>query len=301
MHLGIDISSGLVYEGLSSPEMPSIPLPSVAQAKLIRERTDWDDLPSGLAGSPFAWVFREDSFDPVTRTRRGRLYEPDSETGQPNQQRVGPHPYEDPLMRAVGREGRVVKSMNTFVACNSLLLLPAQGQGLTLALGSQRAASGWRILQTEVLVDGCVMVTLKALSAFGILPAIDYAKIDEPFRPAAREAIERVLNSAFRESATSVVDHCRAALTVLLSRWLVQEGHEDAKILGSDLGFLAKSVEAHGKDCVAKAAQIVARLHVRGKPNQQHAKGLRAPEDDDAELALQTVGLALRDFGWAER
>lgn len=56
------------------------------------------------------------------------------------------------------------------------------------------------------------MVTLKALSAFGILPSVDYAKIDEPFRPAVRDAVERVLNSAFRESDVSVVDHCRAAL-----------------------------------------------------------------------------------------
>jgi hypothetical protein len=301
MHLGIDVASGLVYEGLSAPEMPSIPLPSVTQAKLIQTESDWQNLPSGLSGSPFAWVFREDSFDPVTRTRRGRLYEPNTGSGasQPSDKRVGPHPYEDPMMRAVGREGRVMKSMNTFIACNSLLMLPAQGQGLTLALGTQRAASGWRILQTEVLVNGCVMVTLKALSAFGILPAVDYAKIDAPFQPAAREAIERVLNSAFRESATSVIDHCRAALTVLLSRWLVQEGHEDAKALGTDLGALAKKVEVHGKDCVAKAAAIVARLHVRGKPNEQHARGLRPPEDGDAELALHAVGIALRDFGWA--
>lgn len=193
-----------------------------------------------------------------------------------------------------------MKRMNTFVACNSLLLLPNQGQGLTLALGTSRAASGWRILQTEALANECIMVTLKSLSAFGILPAVDYAKIEEPFRPAVREAVERVLNSAFRESGVSVIDHCRAALTVLLSRWLVQIGHEDAKTLGTDLGELAKKVEQRAMDCVAKAAQIVARLHVRGKPNEQHARGLRTPVDGDAEFAVHAVGLAIRDFGWAE-
>lgn len=298
MYLGIDANSGLVYEGFGAPGMPSIPAPSIAQAKLIQTEADWDDLPCGFSGSPFAWVFRENSFDPVTRTRRGRFYEAQSGQGQPNQQRVAPHPYEDPLMRQVGREGRAVKSMNTFSACNPLLLLPNQGQGMTLALSSSRAASGRRILQTEALANGCVMVTLKSLSAFGILPAVDYGKLDEPFRPAVSEAIERVLNSAFRESSISVVDHCRAALTVLLSRWLVQSGHEHEKTLGTDPGELAKKTEARAMDCVAKAAQVVARLHVRGKPNEQHAKGSRPPVEDDAEFALHAVGLAIRDFGW---
>lgn len=300
MYLGIDTNSGLIYEGFGAPDTPTIPTPNIAQARLVQSEADWDDLPRGIRSSPMAWVFREDSFDPVTRTRRGRLYEPQPGQGQPNEQRVAPHPYEDPLMRQVGREGRVMKRMNTFVACNSLLLLPSQGQGLTLALGTSRAASGWRILQTEALANECVMVTLKSLSAFGILPAVDYAKIEEPFRPAVREAVERVLNSAFRESGLSVVDHCRAALTVLLSRWLVQSGHEDAKTLGTDLGELAKKVELRAMDCVARAAQIVARLHVRGKPNEQHARGLRPPVDGDAEFALHAVGLAIRDFGWAQ-
>lgn len=298
MYLGIDTNSGLVYEGFGAPDMPAIPTPSIAQAKLIQTEADWDSLPGGLWSSPFAWVFREDTFDPATRTRRGRLYEAQPGQGQPNEQAVSPHPYEDPLRRQVGREGRPIKRMNTFTACNPLLLLPNQGQGMTLALGSSRAASGWRILQTEALANGCVMVTLKSLSAFGILPAIDYTKIDEPFRPAVREAIERVLNSAFRESGISVVDHCRAALTVLLSRWLVQSGHEDARTLGTDLGELAKKTEARAMECVAKAAQVVARLHVRGKPNEQHAKSLRPPLDGDAEFALHAVGLAIRDFGW---
>ena len=109
-----------------------------------------------------------------------------------------------------------------------------------------------------------------------------------------------MLNSAYRESATSVIDHCRAALSVLLSRWLVQRGH-DVGALGADLAELAKKVDHpdYGMGCPSRVSQVVARLHVRGKPNEQHAKDLRHPTDEDAEFALQTVGLVLRDFGWA--
>ena len=52
--------------------------------------------------------------------------------------------------------------------------------------------------------------------------------------------------------------------------------------------------------CVANAAQIVARLHARGKPNVQQARGLLPPESGDDEFALEAVGLAIRDLGWSK-
>lgn len=300
MYLGIDQHTGLVYEGYGAPEIPSVPTPHIAQAKLIERDDDWAGLPRGLADTPMTWLFREDSFDPVTRTRRGRLYQAQPGEAQPNQLGVGPHPYEDPMRRAVGREGRVVKAMYTYSACNALLNMPNQGQGLTLALGSDRASSAWRIIQTEVSASRCVLVTLKALSAFAILPEIDYGQIAVAHQAAVRSAVQRVLDSAFRESPTSVVDHCRAALTVLLSRWLVQNGDEE-RTLGLDLVELAKKIEgpSHEMGCPSRVAQVVARLHSRGKPNEQHAKGYRPPVEGDDEFALQAVSLVLRDFGWA--
>jgi hypothetical protein len=201
-------------------------------------------------------------------------------------------------MRQVGQSGRTAKTLFTFSACHPLLNMPNQGQDMTLALGDARAASPWRIIQTEALANGSVMVTLKSLSAFAIIPAVDYGQIAPEHRPAIAEAIDRVLNSAFRETPISVVDHCRAALTVLLARWLVQGGHEEPKALTIDLSDLAKKTKAR-LECVGKAAQIVARLHSRGKPNEQVAKGLRAPIEEAAEFAMQAVGLAIRDLGWS--
>jgi hypothetical protein len=85
------------------------------------------------------------------------------------------------------------------------------------------------------------MVTLKSLSAFGILPAIHLAKVPEEFKQAISRAIERVLDPAFRETPISVIDHCRNAMAVLLSRWLVAQGH-DQSIFGDDLGKIASVV-----------------------------------------------------------
>ena len=135
MYLGIDQQSGLVYEGLEDPVLPVVPRPTVTQAKLIKREEDWNDLPTGIAHSPMSWVFREDTFDPVTRTRRGRLFEP--EPAQPKQYRVLPDPYEDPHGRTTGAQGRARKNLYAYKACVSLLREPHQGMGLKLALGGE--------------------------------------------------------------------------------------------------------------------------------------------------------------------
>ncbi|WP_139285407.1 hypothetical protein [Acidovorax soli] len=299
MHLGICNNTGLVYEGMGAPNVPSIPTPSIAQAKLIESDADWKDLPRGLATDALRWVFREDSFDPVARTRRGRLYEPYAGQSQPGAQSVAPHPYEDPMMRSVGAMGQVVKMLYTFWACQTLLNKPNQGQGMILALGSAMASSAWRIVQAEAQANGSVMLTLKSLSAYAILPAIDSRQVAEIHRPAINQAIEKVLDAAYRESPVSVVDQCRAALTVLISRWLVQSGHADDSAFKLELGKLAEKLEKLGMYCAAKSAQIVAILHSRGKPNVQHEKGTKPPESGDDEFAIESVGLVLREFGWA--
>jgi hypothetical protein len=144
------------------------------------------------------------------------------------------------------------------------------------------------------------MVTLKSLSAFGILPTLDTSKVPDDLRAPVRHAVDRALDAAFRETPISVIDHCRNALTVLLSHWMVSEGFDRA-ILKADLGKVATEIAKHPleKQSVSWQAQVVARLHSRGKSNEAHSKGLRIPVEEDAELALQALGFAMRDTGWA--
>lgn len=84
MFLGIDNQTGLVYEGLGGADIAAVPSPNITQAKLIEKQEDWGRLPRGLHQDAMNWIFREDSFDAVRRTRRGRLYEPQPGQGQPN-------------------------------------------------------------------------------------------------------------------------------------------------------------------------------------------------------------------------
>lgn len=301
MYLGIDNNTGLIYEGAGGADIPAIPTPAVTQAKIIERMSELAGVPRGLSSDAFSWVFREDSFDAVSRTRRGRLYQPYMNS-QPHSVRVSPHPYD-----FVGRwpatdpDKNFQKSLFVYAQCSQLLNMPSKGMGAILALGSPEAVSLWRIVQTEMLVTRAVMVTLKALSAYDILPDLQEAVVAEEYRAEAKSVLEKVVDAAFRESPESVVDRCRNALTVLMSRWLVQQGH-DPKVLGLDLGDVAKTIgeKPYGRICPANAGRIVAQLHNRTKQNVIHQKALRPLVEEDTELAIQAVGLTLRDLGWAK-
>jgi hypothetical protein len=299
MHLGIDQQSGLVYEGVDGPDLPVFPAPSVTLAKLISEPADWERLPINVGSSHTAWVFREDSFDAASRTRRGRLYEPwGSQHGI--QYRVAPNAFDLASTRSAGSDGRIPRTLYRYQGCTALLAMKSRGQGLTLALGTPRAASAWLITQTELLASQAVMVTLKAKTAFGLLPEIDEFKVPQEYRADVAKVIDATLDAAFRAPAASVIDHCRDALQVILSRWLAKKNN-DSTVLTADLGKIARSFDKEGANllCVNRLADVVAKLHARAKTNQQVEWGGRPPVDEDAELALQCLGFAIREIGWA--
>ena len=300
MHLGIDQQTGLVYEGADGPDLPVFPPPSVTLATLIQEPADWQRLPADLHSGHTAWVFREDSFDAVSRTRRGRLYQPWANT-RPYEFRVAPNAYDIASSRRAGSDGRIPRLLYRYQPCSTLLQMTHQGQSQTLALGNPRAASAWLIVQTEVLASQDVMVTLKAKTAFGLLPEIDEAQVPQEYRADVAKVIDATLDAAFRAPAASVIDHCRDALQVILSRWLAKKNNT-VNVLTLDLGKVALAFDKQGANllCVNRLADMVAKLHARAKTNQQVEWGGRPPVEEDAELALQCLSFAIREIGWAK-
>lgn len=129
MFLGIDDNTGLVYESVGSvPDRPILPIPMVSQARVIEDRKDWATLPASYRGAPHTWLFREDSFDAVTRTRRGRLYQSMQGAGYPDHSvRVMPHPFEDPGGRNTGQDGKLARPLNVYAAGTELLRCRTEG------------------------------------------------------------------------------------------------------------------------------------------------------------------------------
>lgn len=303
MRIGFDPSTGHVYEGVGAPQFAVVPPPLLSQARRIERPEDWNSLPRGLHTEPFAWVFREDSFDPVTRVRRGRLYQ-SSGGSQPDSVLTAGHPHFENSVVPLGGGSRT-RSLYSYMPCATLLNTANRGLGSTLIIGQDLGVSAWRVIQAEVVLCDDVVVTLKAQSAFGVLPQLDLDAVPAAFHADVSTALERVVDSAFRETPISVIDHCRNAATVVLSRWLVQQG-ADASVLCDDLGAVAKAMAKQTnflpvpKECAAWVSQTIARLHPRGKSNEQLSKGLRLPTADDAEFSLFAVAFLLREVGWAK-
>lgn len=299
MFLGIDNDGGQIYEGGGAPQFPVFPRPAISLVKVIETPDDWNNLPRDISHTPFPWCFREDSFDPVTRVRRGRLYE-SYQNAQPQSWPVAAHPFDNEGAREVAASRQLVKRLFTYFPCQTMTARPDRGHGLLLAIGSGRAASAWRVIQVETLIDQDILVTLKAISAFGIIPEINSSKIEPANQQSVRQAIDRVLDSAFRETAISVIDHCRNAAQVVISRWMLQEG-ADTKVLAKDLDQVCKAVEAkpYSKFATRDAANIIRILHTRGKANKLESEGLRSSVEEDAELSIQALGFILREVGWA--
>ena len=78
MRIGFERDTGHVYEGTGAPQFAVCPPPLLSQAKLIETPDDSRAPARGLNADPFAWVFREERFDPVSRVRRGRRAPPAS-------------------------------------------------------------------------------------------------------------------------------------------------------------------------------------------------------------------------------
>lgn len=100
----------------------------------------------------------------------------------------------------------------------------------------------------------------------------------------------------FRAGPESVVDRSREAATAILSKYLQSHGKTDP---GKDLGHLANKIAEAGFEVVANAARIIARLHARGKHAEQERRAIRPITEQDAEFAVQAVGVVLCDLGWA--
>lgn len=298
--LGIERATGLVYEGRGDPTFPAWPTPVVSQATLIQKPSDLQRLPSTLDSDPFSWMFRESSFDPTSRVRRGLLFQKFGNAGWESVVVEG-HPAsstDQHIVRSIGP--RLRKDLSVYLECTDLLNTDRKGEGMRLAIGSRDGYSMWKILQTERTVNLDVLVTLRAESVFGILPTLDKSKISSVDLPKVESALARVIDAAYRELPTSVVDQCRNAVCVVVTKW-GKISEEEQKNPYPDLGALIRAIKVKYPDRQAlhSTLDVTNRLHPRGKDNEVERMELRPVHDGDAEFAVHAVAFVLREIGWA--
>lgn len=281
---------GLVYEGTGDFLHAVSPTPVVTRATFAQGAEHGVEM-----------VFREDSFDPVTRVRRGRLYQRD-----PNHQGLQAVPvgkvYNGPFGPLVGAPASVGVDFDGWYT--SWCAGTTQGgviEGQWIVLGQDGLATHWRIVAIERISTGDLLLTLRATSTLGALPALapiirTLAGETVEWR-AVEAALEATVDAFHRQQPTPIVDVCRETARVILATWLGTVAA--AKDLAEVIGKVPDSYQA-----TRDAARIINRLHPRGKSaesERQAVKGhtLRPVAYEDAEACMQIVGLILREIGWA--
>jgi hypothetical protein len=243
-------------------------------------------------------VFREDSFDPVTRIRRGRLYIDNRNLstwypGRIDHGSYNPYP------------ARISKTPLTpdvaYDAWQPDGLVIDQVIGRHVEIGHREYSTKWRIVGAEWISVGHVLFTLRAHSLFGVIPKLNPTIIDATGTQVdgSRVAVtlEALVDAAHRQQATATVDVARETAKVILTTWIGPAAY------GKDLADVIKAVPK-GKNVIVWAASVVNRFHSRGKSAAVEkfasmGSALRAVTEDDADACVSLIGLLLREIEWA--
>lgn len=297
--LGVEESRGFVFEG-NNPYGAHLVWPSPVMTPAQFFDTSVNEFSGLNGGSIVEYYFREDMFDPVSRIRRGRFYK---FTGTPSSWQVLPSPQVTIAGSRPSSDGLIsLPSLVAYGACAVSAELKTFGIAhAVVVLGKGQSSTIWSIIHIETSFTGEEMVTLKARQSLGALPIVNWSTVPVDAVASVREKLDVLEDDYLRAGVESVVDRAREAATAILSGYLQHQGVVEAKgkDLGKLIGLLAKS---NGKDeqrIVTCAAEIPQRLHSRAKHAEQEGRKTRPLREQDAELAVQCVGVMLCDLGWA--
>jgi hypothetical protein len=285
--LGIDRQSRDAYEEIGNYWRGIQPAPLLSEAEL----NPVFPLELGARTESPRCIFREDHFDPTARIRRGRFYML-ANNDQPSQRWAlpyfgGEHYYA--TRKGDGSYERFLFIYDPYLPAPNDPLVELVGLGGTL----------WHATSSpERISTGEFLFILRARHNFGILPEVDPQKIPEAGRAKAIETLEALIDAAHRESPGSIIDRARDGTQWCLATWAADQFKEES-LLREDLGSVIQKISKKREMVALRAAQIVQRLHSRVKPNEQERFGFRPPMEDDAELALKSVGFLVRELGWA--
>lgn len=296
MNLAIDDNRNVIFEGSGFYGHALFPTPLVSQANIISISANPSELAPPSSLTDCKYIFREDSFDPVTRVRRGRFY---NFIGTQSWY-VTPHPAS--MISTADQTGNEQRPRHCQVFSHTSLWSQFLRQGEArplIILGSKDRFTLWRILSVETNISGEELVVLKGRHSFGALPDIDKEKIPADRRDKVLECLDKLQDDIFRASPASVIDRARDAGASILRAYL---GDDSSLKVDADIGVLVRRVRDAGNLAnVGNAGDIVRILHSRAKPSvQEKIPNIRQASEQDAEFAVQCIGSILCDLGWAE-
>ena len=151
----------------------------------------------------------------------------------------------------------------------------------------------------ETSFTGEEMVTLKARQSLGALPELNFSKLPAQNESNILEALQTLEDDYHLASPESVVDRANEAATRIMNVFLQVMGRPTQDSLFNAITEAGKLEQKDKKEIVRNAANVVRLLHGRTKYVVQHEKNTREVREQDAELAVQCIGVMLCDLGWA--
>ncbi len=292
-NIGIDTTEGLVYELDGFRGHPVWPMPVITRAKFVYPSQG--PLEADASMNMLGYRFREDSFDPISRIRRGRFYRTPENGSLSQDCTVANHParpFEGIAHDIHARTKRLDIFYGDLIFQN---FLKGKSEKPIVLLGVDERFTVWSIVNIEAISTGEDLVTLKGRNSFGLLPSLNEDKVPEKLRAKLVESLDTFADEIHRSSPTSVVDRARDVATYAL---LAHLGVESAD--SKDLGSLIKQLEGRELVIAASSATIINRFHARGKAVEQEKRALRPVREEDSELVTHCVGNLLCELGMAE-
>lgn len=299
MKLGVDQDGSDVYEGGSwlhaiypPPILTSFTLAPTGQPLVAPDLQFVINMPL---------IFREDSFDPTSRIKRGRIYRRDGGS-QPQNCTTYPHPARQTEILAQQSLGAVFTKYLVVFYPHQIAheVKASKTYSPIVILGTTQAYSLWRIVDIERVHNGEELITLRSVRSMGSLPELLTESLPPEDKTKIIQAAETLASDVHKAAPTSMVDRARDVCAVAIAAYL---STKNAPSSTADLAELSKKVEnlpdPNGRYIVANAARIVALLHARSKPSEKAKRPMREIMEQDAELAVACVGVILCDLGWA--
>lgn len=282
--LAINQEDGAVYVGIDKHQLHLVqPRPLLLPLKFEgAEKDPWEN--TGFREAPRR-VFVEDYFDPVTRVRRGRVYLINGTI--PGIAQVVNLQKEGQLqgITAFNYQRESLHSLDAFKGAKYPNVI----------LGGESFKSVWKVTGIEQDTSESFVLYLKSFRSLGETPDLIRTEIPPETIAQLEERLEHVENSVNRETPINVVDRCRDAASLVMSR-LAECPQKD---LAKALNEFKKQPIGEKKFLVHNMVDTLCKLHARGKPNEEHNFGTLPLREEDAQLAVRALGLILREVGWA--
>ena len=295
-YLGISKRNGCIYEGdwgngiavLNNPLILPI---RFSYGEVVTSSKDLGLPLSDACGLP-GHIFREDFFDPITKIRRGRVYRAGGT--QPVDWRVQDQRRSD-LKLENWADGTAQKIELVSYQHDTLNFLNDLSTFPEIILGSGSFISIWKIISIESSISGTPVLTLKSYRSFGAVPKLLENNIPNDIYIKLFSALDKVENSSNRLSAIDIIDRCRDTFSIIFGAI----GGDQSKDLGKAIEAYVRTLNKNNDNLISWSGRMVARLHSRGKPNEQHKIGLNESTEEEAQLALRCLWLVLVELGWA--